>query len=579
MAEITNTSILDDQETVELFFSCRSLANKDIIGKSDPILYLKKHVHGNSYADVGRTEVIKNDLNPDFSKSFRIEFIFETKQKFKVELIDVDNFNTLEGDYIGSAEFELADIVGSLHNMKILRLIDPKGNETGKCIVRMDKVSEEFQKKIKLQMSVDNIPKTSIFSSHKSFVKMYKLRINEQMLQRIREGDTKYENLPVNEWLLIYKSDVHKGKDITLSAIEIKSSKLCNNNFDIPLKIELWKYKSNGDHKFQGHLFLTVNDLVARIPERNFVSTKTSKAITLHINDFKIEETYEFVDFLRGGLNMTLIVGVDFTASNRDPDDPRSLHHLNQNYLNLYQQAILSVGEILQKYNHTKQIPAYGFGAKIGQPPATSHFFPLNMNYSDPCVTNFSDLFKIYRETCQNVVFSGPTYFAPILKEVVDFTKRRFEIDPNNYSVFLLLTDGIVNDLQASIDQIVAGCYCPLSIIIIGIGEEDFAKMVVLDADDIPLVSSWGETMKRDIVQFVPFTQFKNNPLILREEVLDELPRQVTTFYAMKGIKPRQAETININQFDLVRGNTIGLGNQYQGIFLDDRNPDYPTIE
>ena len=28
---------------------------------------------------VGETEVVKNDLNPDFARSFRIDFIFETK--------------------------------------------------------------------------------------------------------------------------------------------------------------------------------------------------------------------------------------------------------------------------------------------------------------------------------------------------------------------------------------------------------------------------------------------------------------------------------------------------------------------
>jgi len=39
----------------------------------------------------------------------------------------------------------------------------------------------------------------------------------------------------------------------------------------------------------------------------------------------------------------------------------------------------------------------------------------------------------------------------------------------------------------------VKGCYLPLSIIIVGIGNEDFEKMEILDADDVPLVSSWGE--------------------------------------------------------------------------------------
>jgi hypothetical protein len=32
--------------------------------------------------------------------------------------------------------------MGSMHNLKILRLKDKKGSESGKCIVRIDKVDE-----------------------------------------------------------------------------------------------------------------------------------------------------------------------------------------------------------------------------------------------------------------------------------------------------------------------------------------------------------------------------------------------------------------------------------------------------
>lgn len=91
----------------------------------------------------------------------------------------------------------------------------------------------------------------------------------------------------------------------------------------------------------------------------------------------------------------------------------------------------------------------------------------------------------------------------------------------------------------------------PLSIIIVGIGNEDFSKMETLDADEVPLVSSWNEEMKRDIVQFVPFKKYKNNPLILREEVLDEIPTQVRTFYKMKGIRPKAMQILNPEQFNL----------------------------
>jgi len=59
---------------------------------------------------------------------------------------------------------------------------------------------------------------------------------------------------------------------------------------------------------------------------------------------------------------MQLIVAVDFTASNGNPSDTRSLHFMNPNGLNTYESAIASVGEILIAYDTDKLIPMYGFG-------------------------------------------------------------------------------------------------------------------------------------------------------------------------------------------------------------------------
>ncbi len=74
-----------------------------------------------------------------------------------VEVIDIDDFKKLTGDYLGFCEFELGDIVGSQHNMKIMRLKDFKNNEMGKCICRLDKVDEKEKKNFYLSLSVINI--------------------------------------------------------------------------------------------------------------------------------------------------------------------------------------------------------------------------------------------------------------------------------------------------------------------------------------------------------------------------------------------------------------------------------------
>jgi len=53
----------------------------------------------------------------------------------------------------------------------------------------------------------------------------------------------------------------------------------------------------------------------------------------------------------------------------------------------------------------------------------------------------------------------------------------------------LIITDGIINDMADTIDQIVRGAELPLSIVIVGVGDADFDSMDVLDADTEPLFS------------------------------------------------------------------------------------------
>ena len=56
--------------------------------------------------------------------------------------------------------------------------------------------------------------------------------------------------------------------------------------------------------------------------------------------------------------------------------------------------------------------------------------------------------------------------------------------------------------------------YLPLSIVIIGIGNEDFTKMVDLDGD-LGLKDYNWRYAKRDLVQFVEFNKFKDNEWML----------------------------------------------------------------
>ena len=107
----------------------------------------------------------------------------------------------------------------------------------------------------------------------------------------------------------------------------------------------------------------------------------------------------------------------------------------------------------------------------------------------------------------------------------------------------MILTDGMIDDVDDTIDELVAGSFLPLSVIIIGVGKADFSTMKFLDADDNPLKDSRGTYSSRDLVQFVPFLKFESNPERLAQEVLAEIPRQIIEYYQHNNIDPVKLTT------------------------------------
>jgi hypothetical protein len=60
----------------------------------------------------GRTEQIKNNLNPDFHTSIHILYSFEKVQKIRFEFIDDDGMG--DKDDIGHVETTVGEIMGSM---------------------------------------------------------------------------------------------------------------------------------------------------------------------------------------------------------------------------------------------------------------------------------------------------------------------------------------------------------------------------------------------------------------------------------------------------------------------------------
>ena len=255
----------------------------------------------------------------------------------------------------------------------------------------------------------------------------------------------------------------------------------------------------------------------------------------------EIAKNYTFLDYIRGGMQINLAVGIDFTGSNGDPARPSSLHYLGtQN--NSYEIAIHSCGTIVAYYDFDQLFPVFGFGGKFCGDNNVSHCYPLNMNPNDPNIQGIDGILQTYRNIIGQTKLYGPTYFHYIIDKVISLVKEDVIAENKmNYTILMILTDGIIDDMDDTIDSLVEASFYPISVIIVGIGDANFSNMDFLDADDTRLVDRNGRKADRDLVQFVPFKKFSYNGELLAKQVLEEIPKQVIEYYQHQNMPPREA--------------------------------------
>lgn len=149
-------------------------------------------------------------------------------------------------------------------------------------------------------------------------------------------------------------------------------------------------------------------------------------------------------------------------------------------------------------------------------------------------------ILQAYKDCLQAVCLSGPTLFAPLINNACDIAAASKCTQENQkYNILLIITDGVINDMDATKAAIVRASGQPLSIIIIGVGNADFSGMRALDSDD-GLLRSGKSSAQRDIVQFVEFKG--QEPAVLSQQVLLEVPTQVLQYMEQNHISPNRRE-------------------------------------
>ncbi|CAN1242122.1 Protein BONZAI 1 [Linum perenne] len=270
--------------------------------------------------------------------------------------------------------------------------------------------------------------------------------------------------------------------------------------------------------------FHNVDVKMLKLEEQQFLgeaSSILSKVLKGQLFVDKLLEStqHTFLDYLRGGYELNFMVAVDFTAAN-------------------HFQAILEVGEVLKFYDSDQRFPAWGFGARPIDGPV-SHCFNLNGSKYNHEVEGLHGILIAYSNALYNVSLAGPTLFGHVITKAASIARSSLENGERKYFVLLIITDGVVTDLQETKDAIVQASDLPFSILIVGVGGADFREMEILDGDKGErLESSTSRVATRDIVQFVPMRDVENGEMSVVQGLLAELPTQFLAYMRSRNLEP-----------------------------------------
>ena len=503
-------------EKVELFFSLTHVQNPN--DEHSFRISIINNTRIGIATNLGNLEN-QSGVEIEFGSSFLLDFFFEREQKIIVEPIINDNIIESKKE-----EFVLCKLMTRLDNKLPIEIKD------------IGTLEISYKKKEQQNNETSNF-QFSIMLNNKIFNNEEKLKGIYFVIRNVKDGKTKRP---------VYKSheyDFKLSEKKKTSFISLDSKILCNND-DSPIFFELYAPNIN-KAKFIGYCSFNIKKLKSNlnkdeIEQIEISSEKNGKLGTLDIT-YSWSKIINFEHYIKNG-QINLDIAIDYTDSNRSPLLQNSLHYLDAEGGNDYEKAIESCGKIIANYDYDQLFPVYGFGGIPPNSNKVSHCFNINFSKDNPEIETIDNIIKYYRESLDKVTLSGPTYFSPVIEKVMEEINDDLENkkEENHYYILLILTDGVIIDMKETVNSIVEASKLPLSIVIVGIGENDFENMELLDGDKIPLVNSYGELRKRDIVQFVKFNTFKeknalNDNKELAEEVLKEIPRQIEEYYKFCG--------------------------------------------
>jgi len=239
-------------------------------GTSDPFAIITVlpdgYESGNKGETLGVTETVKNDLNPTWTKCFNIHY-----EMGKLKLINIGIFDEVKkatsNTPMGSAAFEIGDILGAKGNIRAKRL------RQGGILYAKVRNAPRNDGDLYIQLrgfKLKNVD-PGFFSTGKSDPYFE--------ISRLEESDS-------TGWTPVARSKrIPHTLNPRWKPTEIALDRLCDNDRNRAVRITVLDHERNGKHQFIGSVEATVNTLLAAVTFANDAQKDVDMTSALELKD------------------------------------------------------------------------------------------------------------------------------------------------------------------------------------------------------------------------------------------------------------------------------------------------------
>ncbi|CAD8095400.1 unnamed protein product [Paramecium primaurelia] len=495
----------DERISIELFLAARQLPNLEFFSKSDPYLELYYSLSGQQEILLGKTEVADCNLDPNWEKTFNIEYYPDLTQILRFQIFDQDRMGR---EFMGETHTTINDIFQQKNSLITLQI--KKFDKAAGLLICKAVKFKESNHYAQFQFSGINLKNIDgIFGKTNPFLRFY----------LFSEG----------VWCHIYQTEyIKEDLNPIWKQFEVSLQRLCFNDENKKFKVEcINRHEQTKDNQIIGSFETTIDEIFNKnIDSFQLIQTKGGPAGIIKILNKQRIHRANFDDFIQQGTTFNIIIGIDYSSHNGIPQFPDSMHtYVEKN--NIYQKALNDITKVLESYNIKKLLAIYGMGAEPNFSNYNSHgyqtLFPLTGDFQNPQVIGYQEAVKTYQNRLRDIVFKGDLQ----LEDFIKYVQRVAEHNATKliYTIAVILGQEQITDLKEVQNLILSGQNLPYSLIYVGVGGDDFKDIKQITH----LINSQNPPIRNNF-NFYKYQEDLSSS-ILKKSLMFDLPKHLISYH------------------------------------------------